>query len=133
MCIYIYLYVYRPSREQGASHLRAVFGRMGFDDSEIVALSGAHTVGRCHAERSGFVGPWTERPLNWDTQYFELLLQCQWEEASAPGTGKPQLACPAHPDLMMLHTDVRYIYVYVCAYMYTCMYTYTYTYISLPI
>ena len=36
-----------------ASHLRAVFGRMGFDDREIVALSGAHTVGRAFAERSG--------------------------------------------------------------------------------
>ena len=33
--------------------------RMGFNDQEIVALSGAHTLGRCHADRSGFVGPWT--------------------------------------------------------------------------
>ncbi|CAN0479795.1 unnamed protein product [Laminaria digitata] len=28
------------------SHLRRVFHRMGFSDQEIVALSGAHTVGR---------------------------------------------------------------------------------------
>ena len=38
-----------------ASHLRRVFRRMGFDDREIVALSGAHTIGRAFAERSGTV------------------------------------------------------------------------------
>ena len=38
-----------------ASHLRAVFYRMGFNDAEIVALSGAHTLGRAFKERSGTV------------------------------------------------------------------------------
>lgn len=38
-----------------ATHLRRVFGRMGFSDSEIVALSGAHTLGRAFRERSGTV------------------------------------------------------------------------------
>ena len=36
-----------------ATHLRRVFYRMGFDDREIVALSGAHTIGRAFKERSG--------------------------------------------------------------------------------
>lgn len=27
----------------------------GFNDQEIVALSGAHALGRCHADRSGYV------------------------------------------------------------------------------
>ena len=31
-----------------------VFYRMGFDDKEIVALSGAHTLGRAFKNRSGF-------------------------------------------------------------------------------
>jgi cytochrome c peroxidase len=31
-----------------AAHLRAIFNRMGFNDQEIVALSGAHALGRCH-------------------------------------------------------------------------------------
>lgn len=36
------------------SHLRNVFSKkMGFDDKDIVALSGAHTVGRAFATRSG--------------------------------------------------------------------------------
>ena len=45
-----------------AAHLRTIFGRMGFDDREIVVLSGAHALGRCHPEASGYVGPWTATP-----------------------------------------------------------------------
>jgi L-ascorbate peroxidase len=37
------------------THLRNIFYRMGFDDREIVALSGAHTIGRAFKERSGAV------------------------------------------------------------------------------
>ena len=44
-----------PDASQGAAHLRDVFYRMGFDDRDIVALSGAHTVGRCHKVCGGAV------------------------------------------------------------------------------
>ncbi|KAJ1626327.1 heme peroxidase, partial [Pavlovales sp. CCMP2436] len=44
-----------PGEVDAATHLRQVFGRMGFSDSEIVALSGAHTLGRAFKERSGVV------------------------------------------------------------------------------
>jgi catalase (peroxidase I) len=30
----------------GATQIRELFGRMGFNDQEIVALCGAHSVGR---------------------------------------------------------------------------------------
>ena len=81
-------------------HLREVFGRMGLNDKDIVALSGGHTLvclsfgsikktktyvlfsvlaltivlhfqGRCHKERSGFEGPWTQNPLIFDNSYFK--------------------------------------------------------------
>ena len=45
-----------------AEAIRKVFNRMGFNDQEIVALSGAHALGRCHADASGYVGPWTGTP-----------------------------------------------------------------------
>ena len=35
-----------PAAELGAAHVRDVFGRMGFTDQAMVALLGAHTVGR---------------------------------------------------------------------------------------
>ena len=51
---------------------------MGFDDREIVALSGAHTLGRCHKVRSGFDGPWTSNPLKFDGEYFRNLMAKDW-------------------------------------------------------
>ncbi|KAG6375666.1 heme peroxidase [Boletus reticuloceps] len=62
-----------PDAAQGAPHLRDIFYRMGFNDQEIVALSGAHAVGRCHPDRSGFDGPWTFSPVTFSNEYFKLL------------------------------------------------------------
>lgn len=43
----------KGSRVNTVQHLRDIFYRMGFTDAEIVALSGAHAMGRCHTDRSG--------------------------------------------------------------------------------
>jgi cytochrome c peroxidase len=48
---------------------------MGFNDQEIVALSGAHAMGRCHTDRSGFDGPWSFSPITFSNEYFRLLLE----------------------------------------------------------
>ena len=67
-----------PDATKEQSHLRAIFGRMGFDDREIVALSGAHALGRCHTDRSGFTGPWTFSPTVVTNDYYKLLLDEKW-------------------------------------------------------
>lgn len=45
---------YPDGAPDAATHLRNVFHRMGLSDQEIVALSGAHTLGRSYPSRSGF-------------------------------------------------------------------------------
>ena len=52
--------------------IRDIFYRMGFNDQEIVALAGAHALGRCHADRSGFDGPWTRSPTTFSNDYFKV-------------------------------------------------------------
>ncbi|KAL1833269.1 hypothetical protein DCAR_0103346 [Daucus carota subsp. sativus] len=68
-----------PSATKGAPHLREVFYRMGLSDKDIVALSGGHTLGRAHVDRSGFDGPWTKEPLKFDNSYFVELLKGESE------------------------------------------------------
>mmetsp|Transcript_23106 Transcript_23106/g.41723 ORF Transcript_23106/g.41723 Transcript_23106/m.41723 type:complete len:406 (-) Transcript_23106:198-1415(-) len=95
-----------PDASQGASHLRDVFYRMGFDDKDIVTLSGAHTLGRCHKTRSGFDGPWTQNPLQFDNSYYTNLLDLEW--APREWDGPLQYADPSGK-LMMLPTDLALI------------------------
>ncbi|KAF3434697.1 hypothetical protein FNV43_RR21782 [Rhamnella rubrinervis] len=68
-----------PDAKQGAPHLRDIFYRMGLSDQDVVALSGGHTLGRAHPERSGFDGPWTKEPLKFDNSYFVELLKGESE------------------------------------------------------
>jgi L-ascorbate peroxidase len=77
-----------------AEHLREVFYRQGFNDQEIVALSGAHTLGRAFHNRSGLgkestkytsqcpagvktIGgsSWTKDWLKFDNEYFTHIVE----------------------------------------------------------
>lgn len=69
-----------PDAQQGCPHLRSVFHRMQFSDQEIVALSGAHTIGGMKLDRSGHQGDWTARSRNFDNSYFQDLLNLKWEK-----------------------------------------------------
>ncbi|GKV41433.1 hypothetical protein SLEP1_g48970 [Rubroshorea leprosula] len=64
-----------PDAKLGVKHLKDIFYRMGLSDKDIVALSGGHTLGRAHLDRSGFEGPWTKEPLKFDNSYFVELLK----------------------------------------------------------
>lgn len=86
-----------------AEGLRNIFYRMGFNDQEIVALSGAHALGRCHVTASGYVGPWTFTPTTFNNQYFVLLKGLKWEPN--PKASKFQYQDPSGK-LMMLPSDI---------------------------
>lgn len=93
-----------PDASQGLAHLRAVFGRMGFSDREIVALSGGHTLGRLHKVRSGFDGPWTTQPLKFDNEYYRNLVNLTWVERQ--WAGPRQFEDKQSGKLAMLPTDI---------------------------
>ena len=96
-----------PDAALGAQHLRDVFYRMGFNDRDIVCLSGAHTLGSCHTNRSGFDGPWTFNPQTFDNSSFTLLLSEKWVERK--WDGPKQYTDDKTKSLMMLPTDLALI------------------------
>jgi len=110
-----------PSCAQSpAAHLRYVFYKYGMNDQEIVALSGAHTVGRAFKDRSGAVPygysnataytakgcpfamtsqtnggqSWTKEWLKFDNSYFQMPMQ-----------GQADKECIAFPTDRVLTTD----------------------------
>lgn len=96
-----------PDGSKEQKHLRAIFNRMGFNDQEIVALSGAHALGRCHTDRSGFEGPWTFSPTTLTNDYYKLLLEEKW--GYRKWDGPKQFQDVSSKSLMMLPTDMALI------------------------
>lgn len=96
---------YLPDGAKGGPHLQSVFTRMGFNDQELVALSGAHSLGRCHRDRSGFEGPWSRNPTAFTNQYYRLLLKEKWEVRQWDGPLQ-YTNVNSGKDLMMLPSDM---------------------------
>jgi len=94
-----------PDAGQGQDHIRTTFYRMGFNDQEIVALIGAHAVGRCHKDRSGFDGPWTNSPTVFSNDFFVQLLNAKWTERKWNG---PKQYEDETKKLMMLPGDLAF-------------------------
>jgi len=92
-----------PDASKKADHVRDIFYRMGFNDQEIVALVGAHAVGRCHKDRSGFDGPWTNSPTTFSNDFYVQLLERKWTERKWEG---PRQFEDESKKLMMLPGDI---------------------------
>jgi cytochrome c peroxidase len=94
-------------------HIRTIFNRMGFNDQEIVALMGAHALGRCYPTRSGFWGPWTNAETTFSNEYFRLLLEETWTPKTThkgeEWKGPKQFEDPSG-NLMMLPTDMAMLW-----------------------
>lgn len=107
-----------PDADKGSfkltsDHVRDIFYRMGFNDREIVALLGAHALGRCHTDRSGYWGPWTFAENTMSNEYFRLLVEERWSPKTThngkPWTGPDQFE-DSTGKLMMLPSDMILIH-----------------------
>lgn len=101
-----------PDADKGAkpktiNHIRDIFYRMGFNDREIVALLGAHAIGRCHPDRSGYSGPWTNAEWTFSNEYFVQLLENKW--TIKKWSGPEQYEDPTGK-LMMLPSDMALLW-----------------------
>lgn len=95
--------VHQRSPYLSAMEVRDTFTRMGWNDSETVALiAGGHSLGRTHGNcaaapsgtpcngkyttTSGFEGAWTRTPSKWSYDYFEGMFEYwnDWEPTQSP-------------------------------------------------
>ncbi|GMH89365.1 hypothetical protein TL16_g11434, partial [Triparma laevis f. inornata] len=102
----------KGSMPKNVGHIREVFNRMGFNDREMVALCGAHALGRCHTDASGYWGPWTNAETTFSNEYFRLLVEEDWT-LKKTHQGKTWTGPVQYEDktgnLMMLPADIALI------------------------
>ena len=48
-------------------------------------IGGGHAIGKCHKDRSGYDGPWTNAPMSFTNLYFKELLDKTWKERKWDG------------------------------------------------
>ncbi|CAH1784474.1 unnamed protein product [Owenia fusiformis] len=56
--------------------------QFNYSDRQVVAIMGAHNLGRMSREHSGFIGPWTPCPDVLDNEYYIYLVQNDWVQVN---------------------------------------------------
>lgn len=92
-----------PDASKDASYVKGIFGRMGFNERETVCLIGAHCLGKCHSEHSGYEGPWGPSFNMFTNDFFVRLLQ-DWHIKK--WKGKRQFEDDETNSFMMLPADM---------------------------
>lgn len=91
-----------PEESLNASGLKECFQRKGFSVQELVALSGAHTLGN-----KGF-----GNPTKFDNSYFQILLERPWIQASKGNEMATMIGLPSDHALVEDDECLRWIATY---------------------
>lgn len=92
-----------PDASKDGKYVKDLFARMGFNEQEVVALLGAHCLGRCHTYNSGYDGPWGPSFNMFTNDFFVRLLQ-DWHVRK--WDGPKQYQDDETNSFMMLPTDM---------------------------
>lgn len=85
-----------------------MFGAKGLTVSEIVALFGAHALGRAEFRNSGFEGGWTRTQSSFAPTYFTAQLGIPWRNANITSNSHLWLNSPANlPSIILLKSDAE--------------------------
>lgn len=95
-----------PDAENGADYVRTFFERMNLNDREVVALMGAHALGKTHLKNSGYEGPWGAASNTFSNEFFINLLHEDWTLNTNEANNK-QYDSPK--GYMMLRTDMALV------------------------
>ncbi|SCW03188.1 LAFE_0G04940g1_1 [Lachancea fermentati] len=91
-----------PDAAQDANYVRTFYQRMNFDDREVVALLGAHALGKTHLKNSGFEGPWGAANNVFSNEFYVNLLNEHWKLETNEAGNKQYNSDKGY---MMLPTD----------------------------
>lgn len=98
-----------PSAEGNHANIRSIFvDRLGFSESAVAALMGAHVLGRATSKNTGYNGAWVQQADRFTNAYFRDLLLIPWRKVNNPvfeGSARTQWDGPGNT--MMLNTDVE--------------------------
>jgi catalase (peroxidase I) len=100
--------IYLNPENATAADVKKSMNIMGFTAREMTVLNGGgHAVGKAHASKSGFEGPWTQTRTQLSNVFFTTLMDNKWIETKSP-MNRTQFTDEATGTLMMLHTDLAF-------------------------
>jgi len=84
---------------------------LGFDSREIVTIIGAHTLGKCHQQWSGYSSErWKRRgPDMLNNVYYSNLMDLEWEQLLSPNDLYEWRVEVQNRDVLMLNADMSLI------------------------
>ena len=98
-----------PSASFTWAQSAALFGAKGLSIPEVVALFGAHALGRAEFANSGFDGGWTTTQSSFSTSYFSRMLGAPWNNRNITANSNLWLngGGGAAPSTLLLRSDVE--------------------------